>query len=66
MIYEINLKTGKVINNTNVLIEATDEKEALSIFKKQRVHESGISKKDYIATSAVMNNIMNQEAEHKE
>jgi hypothetical protein len=49
MIYEINLKTGKTINNTNVLIEATDEKEALSVFKKQRVHESGISKKDYVA-----------------
>ena len=49
MLYKINLKTGKVVNNTNVLIEAADEKEALSIFKKQRVHETGVSKKDYIA-----------------
>ena len=49
MIYEINLKTGKVINNTNVLIEAADEKEALTIFKKQRVHETGVSKKNYSA-----------------
>jgi hypothetical protein len=49
MIYKIDLKTEKAINYTNVLIEATDKKEALSIFKKQRVHESGISKKDYIA-----------------
>ena len=49
MIYKIDLKTEKAINNTNILIEAVDEKEALSIFKKQRVHESGVSKKDYIA-----------------
>ena len=49
MIYEINLKTGSTIKNTNVLIEAPDKEKALSIFKRQRVHESGISKKDYVA-----------------
>ena len=49
MIYEINLKTGNTIKNTNVLVEAPDKEEALSIFKRQRVHEPGISKKDYVA-----------------
>ena len=49
MIYEIHLKTGKVAKNTDVLIKAPNEEEALSIFKRQRVHESGISKKDYVA-----------------
>jgi hypothetical protein len=49
MVYEINLRIGKVAKNTDVLIEAPDKEKALSIFKRQRVHESGISKKDYVA-----------------
>lgn len=55
MIYEIHLKTGKIAKNTDVLIEAPDKEKALSIFKKQRVHESGISKKNYIAVKGVLN-----------
>lgn len=50
MIYEISLKIGKNNRSTDILVEAHDKEEALSIFKRQRVHESGISKKDYIAT----------------
>lgn len=46
MIYEIKLKTGK---STDILVEAADKEKALSIFKRQRVHESGVSKKDYTA-----------------
>jgi hypothetical protein len=49
MIYKINLKNGKTNENTKILIDAPDEEEALSIFKRQRVHETGISKKDYVA-----------------
>ena len=49
MVYKINLRIGKVTKNTDVLIEAPDKEKALSIFKRQRVHESGISKKDYVA-----------------
>jgi hypothetical protein len=49
MICEIYLKGEKDNKSTNVLIDAVDEEKALAIFKRQRIHESGISKKDYIA-----------------
>ena len=45
MLFEIMLKE----ETTNILVEAENEKNALAIFKRQRLHKTGISKTDYSA-----------------
>lgn len=57
MIYEIYLKTEKITRSTNVLIKATNKIEALSIFKRQRFYEPGVSKKDFFAEPYIVDDL---------
>lgn len=51
MIYEIKRAAANNLNeNTNILVKASSETEALTIFKKQRLYEKGIKKSDYFAS----------------